>query len=82
MAIDFDCYLIDEITAVGDKSFRSRSRQVFAEKLAHASVIMISHSISTIREYCDCGLFLKEGSVIFYRDVEDLISVYQHEMSE
>ncbi len=80
MAIDFDCYLIDEITAVGDKSFRSRSKRVFDEKLSGSSVIMISHSLSTIREYCDCGVFLKDGGLAFFEDVDDLIAVYREEM--
>jgi capsular polysaccharide transport system ATP-binding protein len=80
MAIDFDCYLIDEITAVGDKSFRTQSKEAFDEKLSSANLIMISHSLSTIREYCDCGIFLKDRSLTFYPDVEDLIDVYQEEM--
>jgi len=80
MAIDFNCYLIDEITAVGDKSFRLRSKEVFQDKLSHASVVMISHSISTIREYCDCGVFLKDGDLYYFSDIEDLICVYQDEM--
>ena len=49
MAIDFDCYLIDEITAVGDENFRKKSEQVFKEKLARSQIIMISHSHATIR---------------------------------
>ena len=81
MAIDFDCYLIDEITAVGDKSFRNRSREVFSSKLSNASVVMISHSISTIKEYCDCGVFLKDGDMYYFSDIDDLICVYKDEMS-
>ena len=80
MAIDFDCYLIDEITAVGDKSFRTRSKEAFDEKLSAANVIMISHSMSTIREYCECGVFLKDRTLTYYPNIEDLIDVYQSEM--
>jgi len=80
MAIDFDCYLIDEITAVGDKSFRTRSKEAFDEKLSAANVIMISHSMSTIREYCECGVFLKDRTLTYYPNIEDLIDVYQSDM--
>src|SRR6056297_3589499 len=63
MAIDFDVYLIDEITAVGDEDFKKKSKAVFQDKLARSQIIMISHSPSTIAQYCDCGLLL-EGSRI------------------
>lgn len=77
MAIDFDYYLIDEITAVGDENFKIKSRQVFKEKLVNSQIIMVSHSENTIRSYCDCGLFLSKDGVLFCDDVEDLIREYK-----
>jgi capsular polysaccharide transport system ATP-binding protein len=79
MAIDFNCYLVDEITAVGDKSFRTRCREAFDEKLSKASLVMISHSTSTIREYCDCGILLHNGEITYFPNIEDLICVYQED---
>ena len=76
MAIDFDYYLIDEITAVGDESFKRKSRKVFTEKLAHSQIVMISHSASAIKSYCDCGLFLTNSGVYFYDDINHLIADY------
>jgi capsular polysaccharide transport system ATP-binding protein len=81
MAINFDCYLIDEIMAVGDESFRRKSRRVFKEKLKDSRVIMISHSVATIKEYCDCGLFIKTDGVFFYDDVNQLIAAYNMSLS-
>lgn len=77
MAIDFDTYLIDEITAVGDENFRKKSEQVFKEKLARSQIIMISHSHATIRSYCDCGLLLTKEGIFFHDDVDSLLVAYK-----
>lgn len=80
MAIDFDCYLIDEITAVGDEPFQRKCREVFDEKKKKAKFILISHSDSTIQAYCDYGVILGNGRIRLYEDVEEAISVYKLEM--
>lgn len=77
MAIDFQVYLIDEITAVGDESFKRKSQAVFKEKLESSQIIMISHSAATIKDYCDCGLLLDKGGVTFFSDVDDLLAAYK-----
>jgi len=77
MAIDFDCYLIDEITAVGDENFRRKSKSVFSEKLPHARICMISHAMNQIREYCHCGLLLSSEGAWYFDDVNDLIRAYE-----
>lgn len=80
MAIDFDCYLIDEITAVGDQNFKKKSQRVFQEKLPNSRIVMISHSMSQIREYCSCGLVLSTQGARFCDDIETLIKTY-HEVA-
>lgn len=77
MAIDFQVYLIDEITAVGDENFKKKSKQVFHDKLANSQIIMISHAPNTIKEYCDCGLLLENGQLTYYPTVNDLIEAYK-----
>ena len=77
MAIDFDCYLIDEITAVGDAGFRKKSKEALEQKLDHARIIMVSHSMETIKSYCDCGLLLKEGHLQYYDSINDLEKAYR-----
>lgn len=77
MAIDFDCYLIDEITAVGDENFKRKSQQVFREKLTHSQIIMISHSASTIKSYCDCGLLLLHNDILFFDQIDALLANYK-----
>jgi capsular polysaccharide transport system ATP-binding protein len=77
MAIDFDVYLIDETTSVGDEDFKRKSRAVFQEKLARSQIIMISHSLGTIKQYCDCGLLLEGSRIRFFDAVDDLLDAYK-----
>ena len=77
MAIPFDCYLIDEITSVGDARFSKRCDEVFAQRCKHADIIMVSHSMETIRQWCTHGLVLLNGRAIIYEDVDDAIEVYK-----
>lgn len=77
MAIPFDCYLIDEVTAVGDARFQKRCSDVFAERRRNADVIMVSHSMEVIREWCSQGIVLLNGRAVIYEDVNDAIEVYR-----
>jgi capsular polysaccharide transport system ATP-binding protein len=77
MAFDFDYYLIDEIMAVGDAGFKSKSRGVFAERLKTACVILVSHNMNLIRKMCGLVVHLDRGRATLYPDVEQGIAVYQ-----
>ncbi len=76
MAIDFDCYLIDEVTATGDARFQQRCHQAFQERRARSDVIMVSHMIGTIRDYCDRGAVLVDGRLISFDDIDQAIDMY------
>lgn len=76
MAIEFDCYLVDEITAVGDANFQERCHKTFAKRREFSDIIMISHDMGTIMDYCDRGLVLIEGQLFFFENVEDAIHTY------
>ena len=77
MAIDFDCYLVDELTAVGDARFGLRCRQAFEEKRGRSSMIMVSHDIGTIKAYCDRGLVLYRGKLVAFGQLDDAIEFYR-----
>ena len=76
MAIDFDCYLVDEILAVGDAVFRRKCESVFATKLKHADIIMVAHNPNLLRKYCDAAAILQDGNLELYEDLEEGIRVY------
>jgi capsular polysaccharide transport system ATP-binding protein len=76
MAIQFDCYLVDEITAVGDARFQERCRTAFESRRKTSDVIMISHSMETISSYCDKCMLLVDGRLIVFDEVEQGIEAY------
>ena len=77
LAIDFDCYLVDEVIAVGDANFRKKSQEAFRGKFEHAFLIMASHSPEIIKEYCDCGILLKQGSLEYHDSIDQLLVAYR-----
>ncbi len=76
MAIDFECYLIDEITAVGDARFQARCVETFTERRKRADIIMVSHSMQTIKDYCDRGGVLVDGQIMMFADLDVAIETY------
>jgi len=76
MAIEFDVYLVDEITAVGDARFQARCREAFRSRRKNASVIMASHSMADIKDYCDHGGVIVDGQLIMYDSADKAIEMY------
>lgn len=77
MGIDFEIYLIDELTAVGDAAFRRKCTEIFAEKIGRAHVIMVSHMMGPLRSLCQSGIVLENGELTCYDNVEDAIAHYE-----
>ena len=76
MAIDFDCYLIDEVTAVGDARFAARCQAVFDQRREHTDIIIVSHSMATVKSLCQRGAVLVDGRLMMFDDVDEAIEVY------
>jgi capsular polysaccharide transport system ATP-binding protein len=81
MGISFDWYLVDEITAVGDSRFKRKSLGIFKSRLKDAGLLMVSHSVGTIRRYCEAGVVLEGGRARFYPDVEEAIAAHEANMA-
>lgn len=71
MAFDFDCYLVDEVMAVGDSRFRERCRQIFEARRRDAGMVMVSHSVAMLREYCDSAAVILNGDVVTFESLEE-----------
>ncbi len=77
MAIDFEVYLIDEVTAVGDRPFQEKCKRAFAERRERATVFLVSHNMRTIRQYAqECGV-LSNGKLTLYPSVEEAAAHYE-----
>jgi capsular polysaccharide transport system ATP-binding protein len=77
VAIDFDLYLIDEVTSVGDAKFRKKAREALLERSKNSNVVMVSHEMSEVRQFCDSAIVLADGNLTFYNDLEQGIKHYQ-----
>jgi capsular polysaccharide transport system ATP-binding protein len=78
LAIDFDCYLIDEIIAVGDQRFVRRSHAELFEKRADRSLILASHSLETLRTYCSRALLIDGGRIQIFEDLDAALDAYNN----
>ncbi|WP_439670016.1 Polysialic acid transport ATP-binding protein [Cupriavidus necator] len=76
LAFRFDTYLIDEVTAVGDAAFRQKAQNELNKRIRDANVILVSHSNDVLRDSCDCGLVLNNGTVTLHDDIESAIQAY------
>ena len=81
MGIQFDYYLVDEVTAVGDARFKRKSQAVFAERMKSSSAIVVNHSMGQLRSLCDAGLVLEGGKVTYFDDLEEAIEYHQNSMA-
>lgn len=81
MAMKFDTYLIDEVTAVGDASFRRKSTRLLRARLVDASAVVVSHSMSTLQSYCTSGAVLENGRLTYYPDLAEAIDRHNRNMA-
>ncbi len=77
IALDFDVYLIDEVTSVGDASFKKKARRALYDRSNNASVIMVSHQTSELRLFCDSAIILNDGELVYYDELEEAIERYE-----
>lgn len=76
MAVEFDVYLVDEIIGVGDQAFRRKCVEAFQARMGRARLIMISHSPATLRQFCQAGLVLERGRLVFVPDLDEAIAMH------
>jgi capsular polysaccharide transport system ATP-binding protein len=76
MAIEFDVYLVDEALSVGDARFVKRCEELFEQRRKNAGLIMVSHSMGAIKQYCDCGGVLVEGQLFMFETADKAVEMY------
>lgn len=77
MAIDFDCYLIDEVVAVGDSRFHDKCHTELFENRKDRSMIIVSHNPAYIIEHCERAAVLCNGTLQEFDQVEEALTYYQ-----
>jgi len=76
LAIEFDCYLIDELVAVGDARFQQKCQEELFERRASRSFMMASHDTHLIARHCDRALIIESGKAKVFEDIDEAVEVY------
>lgn len=76
LAIDFECFLIDEVIAVGNSRFHQKCHDALFVKRKHCSMILVSHDTHILRQYCNKALVLRNGRGIVLNDLDLALDIY------
>ena len=76
LAVDFECYLVDEVTGAGDERFRIRCEEALLHRRDHASLIMISHDPGALKQYCRKGAIVYGGNLTFFDTIDEANEVH------
>ena len=76
MALDFDCYLIDEVILVGDRRFQQKCHDELFDRRKHCAMIIAIHDVGVVRTYCHSALVLRNGRGRVFRDLELAGNIY------
>ncbi|WP_431281069.1 ABC transporter ATP-binding protein [Humitalea sp. 24SJ18S-53] len=75
-AMEFECYLVDEIVGAGDARFTEKCTRAFEERRDRAALIMVTHSMDLVKQYCRRAAVLHDGKLRFYDDLDEAIATY------
>lgn len=76
LAIEFDCYLIDELMAVGDARFQRKCQEELFERRGNRAFIMASHDVHLMQRLCNRALVIEGGRAKLFSDMSEAIDVY------
>jgi len=76
MVVEFECFLIDEIIAVGDSRFQEKCLVELFEKRGERALVMASHNTDFVRQYCNHAAVMTHGNLRFFEDVDEAIAFY------
>jgi ABC-type polysaccharide/polyol phosphate transport system ATPase subunit len=75
-----DIMFLDEIFAVGDVKFQEKAIKVFESSwIEGKTVILVSHTMEVVRQYCSRAAFMKHGSLVYFGDTEKAIELYMQD---
>ena len=77
--VEPEILIVDEALSVGDKAFQKKCIDKVKKIMESGDVtfLFVTHSPSMARSFCDRGIVLEKGKIIFDGDIEDAISVYE-----
>lgn len=79
LAIEFDCYLIDEVIAVGDSRFTEKCKKELFENKKDRALILVSHNMNAIKNYCDKAMVLDSGNLYQFETIEEAYKYHNNQ---
>lgn len=76
LAFDFDVYISDEVTAAGDARMKQKTVDAFKQIANHSGLLMAAHSESTLKQFCQSGILLKDGQAYWFDEIGDALYAY------
>ena len=82
MAIEFDCFLIDEAMVVGDARFHERCHYELFQKRKDRAFILVTHDAEAIKTYCENAVVLSEGRLHTFPNVDAAYAFYLESLAQ
>jgi len=80
LAIDFDIYLIDEgMPSTTDVAFNRKAGTILRERLAGATVVIVSHQAETLAKFCRQAAVLRDGKLLTFDTLDEAKAYYDYE---
>jgi len=81
-AFNFDVYISDEVTAAGDAAFRNKAAAAFKNMANRAGLIMVAHNESTLKQFCEAGIWIHDGRAHWFDAIDDALKAYKDSYSK
>ena len=82
LAFDFDVYISDEVTSAGDASFKKKAADAFKAMTHKSGLIMVAHSESTLKQFCEVGIWIHQGQAYWFDTVDDALKAYKETLKK
>ncbi len=76
LAVDFECFLVDEVLSVGDARFQQKCHDALFVKRRNCAMILVSHDQHILKAYCKKALVLKSGRGQVIDDLDFALEIY------
>jgi capsular polysaccharide transport system ATP-binding protein len=77
LAVEFDCFLIDEVIAVGDLKFQEKCEEELFRKRADRGFILVSHNPFLLENHCTSGAVIRDGRLVSFESLQDASQYYE-----
>lgn len=75
-----ECLLIDEVMGAGDARFQKKAQQRMNDVMSTAyTLVLASHSIGTIKEFCDRAIWLQHGKLRQFGPIDEVVEMFEEE---